>query len=124
MKNNKRALILKDSLIIKLSLVLSLVGIVLLYILSNYSELDIINPSQINNYNEDDDVIIKGTLYSVNSRGTVTILEISEIVTTEVIIFDDLNLEDEIDKEVFIRGVVRENRNKKEIFGTSISLQN
>lgn len=115
--------VLNDNLIIKLSVVLSLLGIILLFILSNYSDLDIISPSKINQYNEDDDIIIRGTLHSVNNRGTVTVLKISEIVTTDVIIFDDIDLKNEINKNVFIRGVIRENRGKKEIFGTSIRIE-
>lgn len=115
--------VLNDNLIIKLSVVLSLLGIIFLFILSNYSDLDIISPSKINQYNEDDDIIIRGTLHSVNNRGTVTVLKISEIVTTDVIIFDDIDLKNEINKNVFIRGVIRENRGKKEIFGTSIRIE-
>jgi hypothetical protein len=116
----KKDLFLTDNFILKLTVIFSLIGIILLFILNSFSELEVVSPSKINDYNDGENIFLKGKLDSFNNRGKVTILKISEVITSDIIVFESIELENDIGKNVLIKGVVRENSGKKELFATSI----
>jgi hypothetical protein len=116
--------VLSDSFLVKFSIIISLIGLIVLFYFSLNSKLDIITSSEINNYDDGEYVILKGNIYSNDVRDKVTFLKISEVILTDVIIFDSVDLEKNVGNYVEIRGVVRESNNKKQIYATSIEIKN
>ena len=123
-KDKNNLFILSDLFLIKISLIFSLIGIILLFFLSSNSQLEIVTPSNINQYSEDEYIILKGTLSSYDVRGSISILYISEVVITNVIVFDNIDIDNLINETILINGVIRNNRGKNEIFASSIRIQN
>ena len=106
---------MKESNLLKIALVCSLVGLFALYLLSEKIELKDYKPIALNK-NIGDDVELKGTITKISSKGNVVFIEIAQQNPVDVVLFtneNNLNLKDGDFIEVM--GKVQEYNGKNEI---------
>jgi len=111
---------MKEKTLFKLALVIIILGLIILFFVSEKIEIDEKAISKINKENLDEYVKITGTIDSIFKSEKVTILEVKKPESITVIIFDDINL-NKGDK-VEIIGVVEEYEGSMEVIGHRVRL--
>ncbi|NQU98653.1 hypothetical protein HQ533_04245 [Candidatus Woesearchaeota archaeon] len=111
---------MKDSTLLKLSLLFSLVGICSLFFILQFVELEESRIVELEYMDEDSEVKIIGVVESVRKRNNVTMLSISQKEIVNGIIFDDVNVSNGIEVEVY--GTLTSYYDKKEIIIEKIKL--
>lgn len=110
-----------ESNLLKLALISSLVGIVVLLLISSNIELE---SSSIGELEEMDteNVKITGVISSVKDLGKIMILGVSQPQTIDVMLFKEGDVELQKGDFVELTGELREYRGKKEIIANKIEI--
>lgn len=82
---------MKDSTLLKISLIISLIGILALFFISESINIDNVNLNQIEDYIEDT-VKIKGIVEESSTTESATFLKIKQYDIIDVVVFDSLNI--------------------------------
>ena len=104
---------MQDSTLLKISLVTSIIGLVGLFLILQFSKLDESNIFELEDIVEGDTIRIIGIVNSVNNKNNFTFISILQEKTVEGVIFDDINLSK--NQKVEVIGKLSEYNNKKEI---------
>lgn len=110
---------MKESIILKIALICSLVGLTVLYFISAKIEVKEYKP--ILNKNIGDDVKLNGIVSKITDRGNVVFIEVTHQNPVTVVLFtdnDNINLKNGDNVEVM--GKVQEYNGKNEIIAQKI----
>lgn len=111
---------MKESLILKIALICSLVGLIALYFISSKIEVKDYKPSLLNK-NIGEDVRLNGVVTKITDRGNVVFIEVSYKSPVTVVLFtDDDNLKLKNGDNVEVVGEVQEYKGKNEIIAEKI----
>ena len=113
---------MKETNLLKIALICSLAGLVVLYFISTKIEIKDYKPSILNK-NIGDDVNLKGTITKITGKGNVIFIEVSQQNPVTVVLFTDnnnLNLKNGDNVEVI--GKMQEYNGKNEIISQKIRL--
>ena len=111
---------MKETTLLKIALICSLVGLVILYFISTKIEIRDYKPNLLNK-NIGDDVNLKGTVTKITDKGNVVFVEVNQQNPVNVVIFtSDNNLKLKNGDEVEIAGKVQEYNNKNEVIASKI----
>ncbi|MBS3102661.1 hypothetical protein J4458_04425 [Candidatus Woesearchaeota archaeon] len=110
---------MKEKTLLKIALIGSLIGLVILYFISAKIEVKEYNPNFLNE-NIGDDVKLEGIVTKITDIGNVVFIEVSQQNTVTVVLFtnDDLSLKNGDDIEVI--GEVQEYKWKNEVIAQKI----
>ena len=111
---------MQEKTLLKISLFVSLGGLLLLYYLSSGVNLDAI--TGIEEVEENKEVLVRGKLGKVKELDKVAFLEIwrEKIMKTSVVLFKDSNISLKPGDYVEITGTVEDYQGKKEIIGNKV----
>ena len=111
---------MKETALLKIALICSLVGLVILYFISSKIDLADYKPSNLNK-NIGENVKLAGTVTKVTDKGEVVFIEVNRQAPITVVLFtdeDNLKLNNGDDIEVI--GEVQEYKGKNEIIAQKI----
>lgn len=111
---------MNNSFLLKLSLVCSIVGVVTLYLILQFVELDDSSIVELDDLSEGTLVKVVGVVESVNSREDFTVFSISQNVLVDAVVFDSVNISAGLRVEV--TGKLEEYNGKKELLVEKIIL--
>mgnify|MGYP001563330956 CR=1 FL=1 len=110
---------MKETTLLKIALISSLIGLIILYFISTKIEVKDYKP--ILNKNIGEDVKLKGTVTKITDRGTVVFIEVNQQNPITVVLFtDDDNLKLKDGDNVEVIGEVQEYNGKNEIIAQKI----
>lgn len=113
---------MKESTLLKIALLCSLIGLIALYFISAKIEFKDYKPSSLNK-NIGDDVKLQGTISKISDKGNVVFIEVNQQMPVTVVLFskdDNLNLNNGDNIEVV--GEVQEYNGKNEIIAQRIRI--
>lgn len=114
---------MKESMLLKIALITSLTGLILLYFFSGRIEIDESSIAKIDRTDTGNFVKVKGIVSKVNDRDSYVVLQIVEPKAIDVIFFKDKelgNLTINEQDEVEILGKVSEFKGKQQIVADKI----
>lgn len=110
---------MKETTLLKIALICSLVGLIALYFISTRIEVKDYKPSL--NKNIGDDVKLNGVVTKITDRGNVVFIEVNQQNPITVVLFtDDDNLRLKDGDNVEVIGEVQEYNGKNEIIAQKI----
>ena len=113
---------MKETTLLKIALICSLVGLVALYFISTKIEIRDYKPNLLNK-NIGDDVNLKGTITKITDKGNVVFIEVNQQNPVNVVLFtEDSNLKLKNGDNVEIVGKVQEYNNKNEIIAQKVRI--
>ncbi|MBS3100606.1 hypothetical protein J4204_00560 [Candidatus Woesearchaeota archaeon] len=111
---------MKESTLLKIALICSLVGLVALYFISTKIEIKDYKPNILNK-NVGDDVKLNGVVTKITDRGSVVFIEVNQQNPVNVVLFtDDDNLKLKSGDSIEVTGEVQEYKGKNEIIAQKI----
>ena len=111
---------MKETTLLKIALICSLVGLVVLYFISAKIEFKDYKASKLNE-NVGDDVKFKGKVTKITDKGGVIFIEISQQSQVDVVMFTaDNNLKLSNSDDVEVMGKVQEYKGRNEIIAQKI----
>ena len=113
---------MKETTLLKIALVCSLVGMIALYFISAKIEIKDYKPAKLNE-NVGDDVKLSGIIMKISDKGNVVFIDIKQEYPVNVVMFTDnnnLNLKNGDNVEVI--GKVQEYDGKNEIVAQKIRI--
>ena len=111
---------MKETTLLKIALICSLVGLVILYFISAKIEIKDYKPSKMNE-NVGDDVKLNGVITKISDKGNGAFIEVKQEYPVSVVLFtenNNFNLKN--GDKVEIIGKVHEYNNKNEIIAQKI----
>ena len=112
---------MKETTLLKIAIICSLVGLIVLYFISAKIEIGDYKPNLLNK-NVGDDVKLTGTITKITDRGDVAFIEVNYQNPITVVLFksnnEGLNLKNGDNVEVI--GEVQEYKSKEEIIARNI----
>ena len=111
---------MKETTLLKIALICSLVGLVILYFISTKIEINDYKPNILSK-NVGEDVKLQGTIAKITDKGNVVFIDVSQQNPATVVLFasnDNLNLKNGDNVEVI--GKVQEYNGKNEIIAQKI----
>lgn len=112
---------MKESTLVKLSLLCSLVGLMLLFVISLFADYEDVSISEIEN-SEFKDVRITGEIVSVRELDNLALMEVAEIKSVKVVVFDKRLLKHSVGDKVSVTGELMEYKGRPEIIAERIKL--
>lgn len=111
---------MKESIILKIALICSLVGLISLYFISTRIEIKDYKPSALNK-NVGQDVKLNGIVTKITDRGNIVFIEVSHQSPITIVLFsDDDNLKLKNGDNVEVFGEVQEYNGKNEVIAQKI----
>lgn len=111
---------MKENTILKIALICSLLGLVILYFASTKIELKDYRPNFIDK-NVGDDVKLIGVVTKITDKGDVVFIDVSQQTPVAVVLFsDDDNIKLKSGDNVEVIGEVQQYNGKKEIIAEMI----
>lgn len=111
---------MKETTLLKIALICSLVGLLVLHFISTKIELKEYNPSRLNE-NVGDDVKLTGKIIKISQKDNVAFIELSYPSPATIVLFnDDKNLSLRINDSIEVIGEVQEYKGKNEIIAQNI----
>ncbi len=112
---------MNEKSLLKLALLISILGLILLYIVSKNIVIDDTTIEKITNEEIEGDVVIKGIVKEITERSGTTFIIINQESEIEVIVFSS-NVNLSKGDNVKITGQVSEYKNQKEIIADKIEI--
>jgi len=101
-----------ESFLYKLSIGVSLIGLTVLFLVSNFTELETTKIRNIQ-HSDDKDVRISGTVVEINKFDSVTVIRVAEESSIDTVSFSKVDVK--VGDNVSITGQLRYYKNKPEI---------
>ncbi|MBI2664413.1 hypothetical protein HYX10_03670 [Candidatus Woesearchaeota archaeon] len=105
--------------LVKLSLIASFIGLFLLFVISLFADAEEISISELNGADLED-VKIRGKVIAVEEFENMALVEIAEMRTAKVVVFDKSMLTFGVGDDVTVVGEVKDYRGEKEIVAEKI----
>ena len=110
---------MKERTLVKLSLLCSLIGLTLLFVISLFTDYQDVSISEIEN-SEHKDVRIAGEIISVKDFDGLAVMEVGAIKSVNVVVFDKRLLKFAVGDSVSITGELMDYKGKPEIIAEEI----
>ena len=111
---------MKENTLLKIALICSLVGLVVLYFISTRIDVKDYKPNALNK-NIGQDVKLKGNVAKITDKGNVVFIEVSQQNPVTIVLFtDDDNLKLNNGDNIEVIGKVQEYNGKNEIIAQKI----
>lgn len=111
---------MKENTILKIALICSLIGLIVLYFVSAKIELKDYKPNFLDK-DVGDDVKLNGIVTKISDRGDVVFIEVSQQAPVTVVLFtDDDNIRLKSGDNIEVIGEVQQYNGKKEIIAEMI----
>ncbi|MAG16185.1 hypothetical protein CMO88_03940 [Candidatus Woesearchaeota archaeon] len=110
---------MNETSLVKLSLSLSFFGLFLLFVISLFVEAEEVKISELSNV-EKNDVKISGQIIAIKKFDNLAIVEIAELKSVDVIVFDKKMLDFKVGNNIIVTGEVKDYKGKKEIIAERI----
>ena len=110
---------MKESTLVKLSLLCSISGLLLLFIFSLFIDVQETNIVNLQD-TTDKDVRIRGKIIGIKVFDNLALIEIAEIRSANVVVFDKRMLKYGIGDNISVSGELRDYKGKKEIIAERI----
>ena len=113
---------MKETTLLKIALICSLAGLIILYFISTKIEINDYKPSILNR-NVGDDVKLRGTISKINDKGNVVFIDVIQQSPVSIVVFNNDNaLKLKNNDSVEVIGKVQEYNGKNEIIAQKIRL--
>lgn len=112
---------MKESTLVKLSLLCSVTGLILLFVISLFADYEEVSISELED-SEFKDVRITGEIISVRELDNLALMEVAEIKSVKVVVFDKRMLKYSVGEKVSVTGERREYKGRPEIIAEGIKL--
>ncbi len=109
-----------DSILLRIALIISIIGLILLVIILKTFGVQEINISEAKELEEDENIKIIGVVERVTSKQGFSIIEVSKKETIKIIVFDKINLSQ--GESIEIIGRTQNYNGEKEIIAEKIVL--
>ena len=113
---------MKETTLLKIALICSLVGLVALYFISGRIELKDYKPNYLNNKNIGDDVKLSGKIMKITDKGNVVFIDVEQNFPVSVVVFTDKVVNLNENDFVEISGKIQEYNGKEEIIADKIKV--
>ena len=113
---------MKETTLLKIALICSLVGLVALYFISGRIELKDYKSDFLNNKNVGDSVKLSGKITKITNGNNVVFIELSQQVPVSVVVFTEKDINLNENDFVEITGKVQEYNGKEEIIADKIKI--
>lgn len=114
---------MKESTLLKLALLCSLVGVAALFVISENTDLEERNIDSINEGDLYKKVKIRGTVSHIEEKNNILIVEIAEVKPITVVFFKEMDVELKEGDYVSVRGELREYKGKLELIGNEVDVE-
>jgi len=116
---------MKERNLFKISLIGSILGIVILWLVASQIELSESMISRIDDVPEGDEVLVKGVVTRVTNTEKVVFLDVSqeEIKSVTVVLFKDEDVSLMVGDYVEIEGTVEDYQGEREIIGNKVEVK-
>ena len=112
---------MKENTLLKIALICSIVGLVVLYFISSKIEIGDYKPSLLNK-NVGDDVKLEGTITKITAKGNVVFIELKQENKVNIVMFTDSNTEIKEGNVIEIIGKVQQYNSQNEIIANKIRI--
>jgi len=112
---------MEEKTLVKLSLICGFFGLFLLFIAFIFVEAEEVGISGIEAI-EEKDVKIRGEVISIKDFDSLTVVEIAEIKSVNVVVFDKRLIEFEVGDKITVSGELRDYKGEKEIIAENIKI--
>ena len=113
---------MKETTLLKIALICSLIGLIVLYFISLKIEIRDYKPNILNR-NVGDDVKLQGTISKINDKGNVVFIELGQQIPVSFVVFNNNNaIKLKNNDSVEVIGKVKEYNGKNEIIAQKIRL--
>lgn len=109
---------------LRLALICSLVGIIVLFFISESMEIKEKNINEINKDNVGEDIKIKGIVSKSTDKGKIILLDIIQPETITIVLFKDHDFNISTGTKVEITGEIDEFNGQLEIIGNEVKILN
>ena len=113
---------MKETALLKIAMICSLVGLVALFFISQQIELKDYEPDFLNNKNVGDNVKLSGKIIKVTAGNNVVFIELSQQAPISVVVFTDKDINLNENDFVEISGKVQNYNGKEEIIADKIKV--
>lgn len=113
---------MEESLLLKIALSFSLLGLIALLLIVQGQELEETPISNLTVLEQDTVVRLKGVVSSVDDRGNILNIELAQPQTVEVVFFKSHEMSLKKGAFVEITGEIRDYKGKKEIIATQLEV--
>ena len=111
---------MKETILLKIALICSLIGLIVLYFISAKVEVKDYMPAELSK-NVGDNVKLKGAISKINDKGDVVFIEMDYQYPVNIVVFSkDPNLNLKNGDEIEVIGKVREYKGKNEIIAEKV----
>ena len=111
---------MKEKLLLKIAIICSLVGIVILFLIAQSIKIDEEDIGKINREDIDDEVIVAGRITKIIDTEEVMILEVSKNEEISVVLFKESLIDLQEGDNIEVRGKVAEYEGDIEIMGDEV----
>ena len=114
---------MQESTLTKIAIITSLVGILMLFFVTDFVDLDSANIDQLDDDAFGDTVKISGLVTKATNREKVIFLEVAQPDTIDVVLFKDHDVDIPNGSYVEVEGTLEEYNNEQEIIANKITLR-
>ncbi len=112
---------MKETTLLKIALICSLVGLLVLYFISEKIEVKDYKPDILSNKNIGDEVKVSGIIQKINYQQNVAFIEMEQKIPISIVVFaDNKNLSLKRGDSVEVIGKLQEYKGKNEIIADGI----
>jgi len=115
---------MEEKSLLRLALICSLVGIIVLFFISESMEIKEKNINEINKDNVGEDIKIKGIVSKSTDKGKIILLDIIQPETITIVLFKDHDFNISTGTKVEITGEIDEFNGQLEIIGNEVKILN
>ena len=115
---------MEEKSLLRLALICSLVGIIVLFFISESMEIKEKNINEINKDNVGEDIKIKGIVSKSTDKGKIILLDIIQPETITIVLFKDSDFNISTGTKVEITGEIDEFNGQLEIIGNEVKILN
>ena len=113
---------MKETTLLKIALICSLAGLVILYFISAKIEIKDYKPNKLSQ-NIGDDVKLQGTISKISDKGNVVFIELNQQSPVSIVVFNNENtLKLKNNDSIEVVGKVQEYNGKNEIIAQKIRI--
>jgi len=111
-----------DKQLIRISLIISILGLLLLYLFYSISEIPESSLSRVNEEFVDENIRVKGEVVNVDHipNSNITIITLEQQVKKKVVVYDDITVP--LNKEVIVTGTVSSYKGEEQITAKEIEV--
>ncbi|MFC2134406.1 hypothetical protein ACFLTH_07290 [Bacteroidota bacterium] len=104
---------MKESDLLKAALITAVIGVIGLFFVMQYTELEETNISDLDSMNEDEEVRIIGTVEDVRKLNNITIISVSQKVIVKAVVFEEVDIS--TGEKIEVTGELKDYNGEKEI---------